>query len=100
MTNYRFSNETKVVSTSTSDISMGKQVSLDVVENQLVTISGNLKSFDNSYNVSNVQIKWTPPAGTLASAVTATVNTQAMTFTAEVQDGVGVYSRYFWGQRL
>jgi pectate lyase/pectin methylesterase-like acyl-CoA thioesterase/lysophospholipase L1-like esterase len=88
VTSYRFSDETKVLSTSTSDISMGKNVSLDIVANQLVTISGNLKGFDTSYDVSNLQIKFTPPAGSLASAVTATVNTKDMTFTADVQDGV------------
>ncbi|MCY8308146.1 pectinesterase family protein [Bacillus vallismortis] len=85
---YRFTDETKVVSTSTSDIAMGKTISLDVVANQLVTVRGDIMGFDSSYDVSKLQIKFHPEEGSLASPVTATVNTQDMTFTADVQDGL------------
>lgn len=85
---YRISDETKVVSTSTSDITAGKSVSFDVVANKLVTISGNIKGFDSSYDVSKLQIKITPPEGSLASPVTAIINTNNKTFKADVQDGV------------
>ncbi|WP_284645749.1 pectinesterase family protein [Paenibacillus silviterrae] len=88
ITSYRISDETKVVSTSISDISAGKSVSFDVVANKLVNISGNIKGFDGSYDVSKLLIKFTPPAGSLTSPVTAAVNTNAMTFAADVQDGV------------
>ncbi|MCY7822553.1 pectinesterase family protein [Bacillus spizizenii] len=85
---YRFSDETKLVSTSTSDIAMGKNISLDVVANRLVTVRGDITGFDSSYDVSKLQIKFNPEEGSLASPVTATVNTQDMTFTADVQDGL------------
>ncbi|WP_081798017.1 pectinesterase family protein [Neobacillus dielmonensis] len=85
---YRISDETKVVSTSTSDIRAGKSVSFDVVANKLVTISGHIKGFDSSYDVSKLQMKFTPPEGSLASPVAATVNTNDKTFTADVQDGL------------
>ncbi|MFS0636816.1 hypothetical protein AB1K84_13005 [Mesobacillus foraminis] len=85
---YRISDETKVVSTSTLDISAGKSISFDVVANKLVSISGNIKGFDSSYDVSKLEIKFTPPDGSLASPVTAIVNKNDKTFKADVQDGV------------
>lgn len=88
VSSYRFSDETKLVSTSTSNISMGKNVSLDVVANQLVTIGGNMKGFYSNYDVSKLQMAFNPPVGSLASSVKAAIDKQAMTFTADVQDGV------------
>ncbi len=85
---YRISDETKVISTSTSDISAGKHVSLDVIANKLVNVSGAIKGFDNDYNVKNLQMTFTPPEGSLASAVTATVDTDTLTYHADVQDGI------------
>src|SRR5206468_4166047 len=43
--------------------------------------------FDSGYDVSKLQIKFTPPAGSLASPITAKVNTNDKTFTADVQEG-------------
>ncbi|WP_243735045.1 pectinesterase family protein [Paenibacillus turpanensis] len=88
VTSYRFSDETKLISTSTSDIASGKSVSLDVIANQLVTVSGNIKGFDSSYDVRGLEITFTPPEGSLASPIAATINTDAMTFSADVQDGI------------
>ncbi|MDQ0972352.1 pectin methylesterase-like acyl-CoA thioesterase/lysophospholipase L1-like esterase [Neobacillus niacini] len=85
---YRISDETKVVRTSTSDITQGKSVSFDVVANMLVTVSGNIKGFDSSYDVSKLQMKFTPPEVSLFSPVEAIVNTNDNTFKADVQDGV------------
>jgi lysophospholipase L1-like esterase/pectin methylesterase-like acyl-CoA thioesterase/chitodextrinase len=85
---YRFSDETKLVSTSIAEIPTGKSVSFEVVENQLVKVSGDLKGFDSSYDVSQLQIKFAPPEGSLVSPVTVTVDKTAMTYTADVQDGV------------
>jgi len=85
---YRFSDETKLVSTSIAEIPMGKSVSFDVVENQLVNISGNLNGFDSSYDVNQLQIKFAPPEGSLVSPVTVTIDQAEMTYTADVQDGV------------
>lgn len=88
VTDYRFSDETKLISTSLSDMGSGKLVSLDVVANQLVTVSGQLKGFKASYDISKMQLQWMPPEESLASPVTASVDLAALTYTADVQDGV------------
>jgi pectin methylesterase-like acyl-CoA thioesterase/lysophospholipase L1-like esterase len=93
---YRISDETKVVSTSTSDIAAGKSVSFDVIANKLVSISGAIKGFDSGYDVSKLEIKFAPPDGSLASPVTAIVDTKDKTFKADVQDGVE-YTAVFSG---
>lgn len=89
ITAYTISDETKVVKIETSDISSGKQIpAFDVIDNNLATVSGNIKGFDSGYDVSKLKITLNPPAGSLSSAVNATVDTKAMTYSAKVQEGV------------
>ncbi|ADL52345.1 Pectinesterase [Clostridium cellulovorans 743B] len=86
---YKISKESKVVEILTSDILTGKSnVNLDVVANHVATIAGSFKGFDNSYNVSKLQMKLVPDKESLSSEVTATVDTTAKTFTAIVEQGV------------
>jgi pectin methylesterase-like acyl-CoA thioesterase len=86
---YKVSDETKVVTTSTSDITGGlANLKFDVAANPLAVIKGNIKGFDNSYDVSKLQIKLTPPEGSLSSAISAAVDTTNKTFTASVEQGV------------
>jgi pectin methylesterase-like acyl-CoA thioesterase len=82
---YKITNETKVVTTSSTDIAAGiSNINLDVMVNSLATISGSIKGFESSYDVSKLQIKLAPPAGSLASEVGVTVDKATMTYTATV----------------
>jgi lysophospholipase L1-like esterase/pectin methylesterase-like acyl-CoA thioesterase/chitodextrinase len=88
VTSYRISDETKVVSTETSEIPTGKSIGFDVVANRLVKINGSLKGFESGYDASKIKMEFTPPEGSLASPITASVNFADMLFIADVQDGV------------
>jgi pectin methylesterase-like acyl-CoA thioesterase/lysophospholipase L1-like esterase len=85
-TGYKISDETKVLTTSINDIAGGiSNINLDVMVNSLATISGSIKGFDSSYDVSKLQIKLAPMTGSLASEVGVTVNKATMTYTADVE---------------
>lgn len=85
---YTFSDETKLIRTAVSEISVGKTVSLEVVANSLVTVSGQIRGFADGYDTSRLQLTWMPPTDSLASPITATVHPDTRAFTAEVQEGV------------
>lgn len=86
---YAISDDTKVVSPTISDIQAGiSNLSFKVVTNKVAAISGNIKGFENGYDVSKLKITLNPPTGSLASVVTATINSNAMTYSAVVQTGI------------
>jgi LPXTG-motif cell wall-anchored protein len=86
---YKFSAATKVVTISASDITNGvNNLGLDVVANPLATISGGIKGFDSSYDVSKLQIKLVPPQETLSPEVVVTIDKATMKFNAIVEQGI------------
>jgi pectin methylesterase-like acyl-CoA thioesterase/lysophospholipase L1-like esterase len=83
---YTISDTTKVVGIATTDIPDGiNNISLDIVVENLATVSGNITGFDNGYDVSKLQIKLLPPKGSLSEEVDVTVDTQTMNFNAKVR---------------
>lgn len=86
---YAISDDTKVVIPTISDIQAGiSNLSFKVVTNKVSTISGNIKGFESGYDVSKFKITLNPPAESLSSAVTATINTNTMAYSAVVQAGI------------
>jgi pectin methylesterase-like acyl-CoA thioesterase/lysophospholipase L1-like esterase len=86
VTGYKISDTTKVISTSVSDITAGmNNVNLDVQVNSVFKISGSIKGFDTSYDISKLQINLTPPAGSLASVIPVTIDNANKTYTATVE---------------
>jgi pectinesterase len=86
---YKISNQTKLVSIQDYSTSSVQNIgTLDVVDNLLAKINGNIKGIDKNYDISKLKIKLTPPAESLSDTVQATVDLSTMTYSATVEQGL------------
>lgn len=85
---YSISDETKLLTITTSDFAAGiNNRTLNIEKKPMATISGNISGFSSSYDLNNFKITFTPPAGSLAPLVEATIDKVAKTYTADVRIG-------------
>lgn len=86
---YSISDQSKTVVTTLADIPAGiGNLTLDVVQIPMASISGSLTGFDSGYDLTRLKITLTPPAYSLAPAVEAAVYKQNLTYSANVRVGI------------
>ncbi len=87
-TGFGFTNATKKVTTSMSEVITGKaNTNLAIETKSVYTYSGKLEGFDASYDVSNIELKLIADKETLSEDVTVTLNAN-LEFTAQLDPDV------------